>query len=453
MSLQRGFVESIETRKDGWVEIVLLALHSGNARKTYFIPSLDGDLTKAHRRLAQLSVLRDALARSAPVEVEFLTDEKQGDLVEDVTIYTASSLEKRQGVWWTEGIVVSLSILEHGPQSSSTPYLDTPDTASVVLLREAGILESYKLDLQRPEPRTAHAILSTLRDALKTRRPVAVRVAPHESNREEDNYIVGARKRVPSATELEEVVAFVESIGQRSESYVEDNSRLLNHLWVKYTTAPDQYSAGGLSENGSFVPSSGVAWVHQDSPLLAGLRAALRDQLQVRLSLSGDVIHQLEIIAGLGSVARPIWIQFLGSGMCESDDQLCTNQPTTSSPSHGILDTIPHSVSLKGEAYFGAGIWRFHTRSTSPFVLLVDGREVGCGGATEMREATGEQDDRLDMVKAEMTRLQRQVAMANQREGFGQIGHLYLHGVHHVEYRVLGRTCNSRFASEIFRIR
>ena len=62
MAIYRGFVQSILVRDDGWVETAIEAVHAGNAIQTFFIPNLDGDLTQAHKRLGQLSLLRDALA-------------------------------------------------------------------------------------------------------------------------------------------------------------------------------------------------------------------------------------------------------------------------------------------------------------------------------------------------------------------------------------------------------
>ena len=85
MATYRGFVKVLQVREDGWVEFVLEAVHAGNTTKTFFIEDLDGSLDDVHRRLGQLSLLRDALARVLPVEAEYVEDPEKGTLLEDLT--------------------------------------------------------------------------------------------------------------------------------------------------------------------------------------------------------------------------------------------------------------------------------------------------------------------------------------------------------------------------------
>ncbi|MEO1366591.1 MAG: hypothetical protein AAFX50_05405, partial [Acidobacteriota bacterium] len=67
-------------------------MHAGNPTQSFLIRSVDGDLEQTNRRLAQLGLLRDALARTLPVEVDYARDES-GDLVRDVTVYQRPSFE------------------------------------------------------------------------------------------------------------------------------------------------------------------------------------------------------------------------------------------------------------------------------------------------------------------------------------------------------------------------
>lgn len=456
MSLQRGYVQSIEARNDGWVEVVILALNAGNTRHTYFVPSLDGDLSKAHQRLTQVSLMRDALARSCPVELQYTTDEKQGALIQEVTIYTHTSLDGRAAAYWVEGVVVSVTIQERDATSNTTPYLDTPDFANIVLLRSSGTLESYILDLQRAEPDTGHRMLTLLVDAERTRRAISVQVATTRAQKD-GAIIVGVRKQQVVHDDLQTVVVFLERMGARPESYQADTAEAQNQLWIKYTTAPDQVPEGNLSENGSFQPTSGQAWLHQDSPLVTRLAEALRGELQVKLELAGDVIHGAEVVAGLGSVARPVWLTFHGRSV-PSEAGLCVNQPTITPPGTSALNAIPHGLSLEGQAYFGKGIWRFIAVSESDVTVLVDGKEIGCGATSQKLsgETVGEKvshESRVGKAEAPPSEVLRGVTNSSVRVANKIMAHLFLEGVHTVEFRLSDHSCASKFISNVYRIR
>src|SRR3954462_11165382 len=135
MPTSRGFVCALQVREDGWVEFTLIAPHAGDALKTLLIPDLDSALAKAHKRLACLSLLRDALARSLPVEVEYDQDEKLGEIVADLTVYPRGSLSGRQVMRTEVGVIVNVSIGEVGAESGASPYKDEADLAAVALLR------------------------------------------------------------------------------------------------------------------------------------------------------------------------------------------------------------------------------------------------------------------------------------------------------------------------------
>src|SRR5437867_13210797 len=130
MATVRGFVRSIEVRADGWMEIVTIAVHADSAAHKTLIQSPDADLSQAHRRLAKLSVLRDALASTLPVEIAYTATDKQGDIIDDVTIYPTESIEGRRRTWWKVGIVIELMVSERGPENESSPWVDLPDVGA-----------------------------------------------------------------------------------------------------------------------------------------------------------------------------------------------------------------------------------------------------------------------------------------------------------------------------------
>jgi hypothetical protein len=432
MSIFRGFVLSLEVRTDGLAEIVLEAVHAGNTTGTLFIPNLDGDITQSNKRLGQLSLLRDALARVLPVELDYTETTDQGNIVNNVTILPRPSIDGRPGVRWVEGVVIGLGVTELGPLSGSSPYLDAPDLASITLLKDDGSVEGLLLDLQRPDPLTAQDELKILSKAHRTRRPVQVQVSgssdqtgrrggvtPAASTGGQDAYIQATRWKVVPQTDLDYLYAFVERLGQRYESYAASAAPALSNVKVGYTTAPGQTPEGDVSDNGTFVPQTSTAWVPDDSPLLARLEAALRDGLQVKLGLQGSQVHEVELVSHLGSAARPIWILEDFRLVCQDDAPgQCTNVPTIQGPASSGFNNLPHAVTWCGNGYFNEGVWRFVVGGVSS-CLRIDGHSL-CGGETDR---------------------------SNYQE------HAYLKGMHKVELQMKDYTCASTFQLRIYRIR
>ncbi len=445
MATYRGFVQSIQLRDDGWVETAIRAVHAGNTVQTFFIPNLDGDLMQTHKRLGQLSLLRDALARVEPVELDYSAKESQGNLVEDVTILPRESIEGRRGSRLLAGVVIGVSITERGPESGSPPYRDEPNLAAISLLRDDGTVEGLLLDLQRPDPGTGAAQLAMLQQAHRTRRPVELLVTGGaESGSHTDVKFMSAAGAPAGAgsaasggfietcrwvtlprSDLDYVYAFIERLGQRYESYDNTEAGAASHLKVVYTLAPGQTPEGDISDNGSFVPQRLVAQVHADSPLVGRLVAALRDCLQVKLGLKGRDIHEVELVADLGSAARPIWIVTSIEAAEAAHHGECVNQPTIQVVDGADLDRVPRSVEWHGQAYFRRGVWRFVVRAPGAFRLLVDGHAIckadeECAGAKSTTPA---------------------------------LEHAYLDGLHRIDLRLDGYSCRATFELDVYRIR
>jgi hypothetical protein len=467
MASFKGFVNSLQIRDDGWVEFIVQEVHAGNTTRTFFISNLDGDITTAHKRLAHLSLLRDALLRVLPVSVEYRTDPEQGEVVEDITVYPRPSIAGRQRSNRIEGTVIGLAIFERGPESGTTPYVDEADLAGVTLLQDDGSIEQLLLDLQRPDLNTAHAMLSLLREAFRTRRPVALFISgdprfdePNPRNRRgtADEGKTPSVKTLPKGAAtyqqptgfiqacewitvpeetLEYLYAFIERLGQRYESYDGSEAPLLSNVKVLYTTAPSQTPEGDVSDNGTFVPVTSKAFVHGDSPLLQRLEAALRDSLQVKLGLDEDQVHEVEMVSHLGSAARPIWIQVNQAVLPPSEDaKACRNDPTIQSPTASDFDAMPLSVSWRGDAYFNEGIWRFVINSDAECKLLIDGASPCCESSPKSQHM-----------------MQEQSYIREYRLRASCVCHIYLEGMHQVEIVLSGRRCEQPFQLNAYRIR
>ena len=68
METLRGFILKIEVGRAGLVRVTVL-LDSGNVR-IFVITDLDADPERFNERLSKLAIVRDAMDRGEPVEIE-----------------------------------------------------------------------------------------------------------------------------------------------------------------------------------------------------------------------------------------------------------------------------------------------------------------------------------------------------------------------------------------------
>lgn len=398
MTTFKGIVNTVLIRDDGWVEVIGQAVHAGNTTITLFIKDLDGDITMAHKRLGQLSLLRDAVTRVLPVEIDYEADPAQGNLITEVMVHPRPSIDGRTLGSQIQGIVIGISIAEIEITSGASPYLDPPDLAGITLLKEDGNVVNLLLDLQREEKLTMHAMLKLLQTAHKTRRPVIVTTSIM-SQKGNDGFIKSTFYNSSSinnqyvyiencqwVTVPEELLtysyAFIERLSERYESYTVNNVPALYQVNVTYTTAPAQTPEGDISDNGSFHPVTQSGWIHDDSPLLKFLKLALKKRLQVKLGMLDNQIHEVEVISHLGSAARPIWICVKNSILQNKLGDTCSNTPTIQSPSNNpAMQNAAFSMMLKGQAYFNEGIWRFQVNTSIPYQLIIDCRAPCCSSS------------------------------------------------------------------------
>ena len=441
MATFRGLVSTLQIRDDGWVEVIIQAVHAGNATQVFFIKDLDGDITLAHRRLGQLSLLRDAVTRALPVEIDYETDEAQGNLILEVMVHPRPSINGRAFGASIQGTVIGITLTEFGPLSGLYPYSDAPDIAGITLLKDDGTVVNLQLDLQREERMTMHSMLALLQAAHKNRRPVIVITATEESKQTDNPSFAESKASfnpsafiescewvtVPEDT-LDYCYAFIERLGQRYESYDEKNALALSHVAVVYTTAPAQTPEGDISEDGMFQPVTQTAWILDDSPLLCLLKMALENNLQIQLGTLEDKIHDVEVISHLGSAARPIWICVNQSFMQENMDENCNNTPTIQSPSNVSLSNMILRYHWKGKGYFNEGIWRFEVSGMVAYELKIDGKSPCCSKPS----------DECCCIKDDSTM---------------PLDHVYLRGVHTIEVTLHNHKIWQPFTLLAYRIR
>ena len=439
MATYRGLVNTLQIRDDGWVEVILQAVQSGNTTEIFYIKDLDGDITMAHKRLGQLSLLRDAITRILPVEIDYSVDKEQGNLIEEVMVHPRPSIDGREPHNTVNGVVIGVAIQEWDPLPSAYPYKDATYLAGITLLQDDGTVLYLLLDLQREEALTMHAMLALLQVAHKTRRPVTILVSQVVNNtfmynktstasvNQTSGYIEACQwVTVPEKT-LDYHYAFIERLGQRYESFDTSDASTISHLKVVYTTSPGQTPEGDISDNGTFQPITQTAWVPCDSPLFRLLKTSLKNQLQVKLGLVQDQIHDVEVVSHIGSAARPIWICINQSAMQKNTEGNCDNTPTIQTPTNTTLNQIKIDLCWKAQGYFNEGIWRFQVNSNASYELKVDGKRPCCGQPSEQCCCEQMQTDVLK--------------------------HFYLKGIHHVELTLHDQSAMQPFAFVVYRIR
>lgn len=439
MAMFKGLINTLQIRDDGWVELIIQAVQAGNTTQTFYIQDLDGDVTVAHKRLGQLSLLRDAISRSFPVQIDYEADPAQGNLVTEVVIHPRPSITGRTFGSTIQGIVIGISVIELWPVLAGAPYANAPNIAGITLLKEDGTIVSLQLDLQRDEALTMHSMLALLRAAHKNRRPVIILTATSDERRTNPDHNVSIAFNPSSYIESVEWVsvpeetldychAFIECLGQRYESYNSINPTALSQISVVYTTAPAQTPEGDVSDNGSFKPVTQTAWVHADSPLLVLLKMALKKGFQVQLGLFEDHIHEVEVAGHLGSASRPIWICVNQSFIQENPEGNCSNTPTIQSISSTSLSEMSLSLFWKGNGYFNEGIWRFQVSTSGTYKLKIDNKLPCCSQSAE--ECCCEKNDSK---------------MA--------LNHVYLKGMHSVELTLYNQQIAEPFTFLAYRIR
>jgi hypothetical protein len=471
MAIYRGLVRSVQVRSDGWVELVVMAVHASNATQTFFIDDLDGPIEDANKRLGRLGLLRDALSRVLPVEIEYHSDGERGDMVDDVTVFARPSLEGRQGSSRLEGVVIGISLTERNPSSATSPYLDPADLAAISLLADDGSVQVAYLDLQRPDPLTAQSMLALLGAAHDNRRRVALLVTLVWNDKGSETGYGGRNAgqapgfieacewiTVPEA-DLEYHHAFIERLGQRYESYERSAASELSFVRVLYTTAPDQTPEGDISENGSFTPVTAEAWVHGDSPLYALLQAALRDGLQVQLGLREGRVESVQLVGPLGSAARPIWIEVCTKVTQLEESGLCDNVPTIRSPSGSDFDRVPVDYTWCGQAFFNEGIWRVVALSANEVDLTIDGKTPCASCGPEVKEAEQTAHHAEPKPSMRFASPSKAYAAAYERDGEvprtkrAQVWHAYLKGMHTLRMRLTDRSCSQPLSFAAYRVR
>lgn len=467
----RGFVQEIEIGRAGLARASVV--HPDGSSRDYVISDLDADPERFNERLSKLAVLRDAMDRAEPVEIEHASGE-EGERIERVARLTRDDLRPAGEVTQVAGLVVDVSVYAAtGVEAAGERH----DRARVEMLTTGFSVRVCVLDLQKPERLVASEQLEMLRDAQARGRVVRLIV----DDTDEDGRILGVSVDHAAESfggrEARELDGFVEHMSLLRLPAAGGGGASSNFAAVRLTTAPAFSEPGNTVGRETFDPEAVDLLVPRHSLAYELLEAGLRDNVRVRVRAvliwetanedegEGDVGDEVvfaedfepsrsgaaaspaalalrrasvapsgaagdfglalaaELLAPLASASRPVWITISRDALDEGPEgETCVpGTPSSDLAPRGLRDMrIPYAAVWEGIACFNPGVYRFQLQLPSSVVLRVDGEEL--------------------------------CLQDGEEEGV-RLGHACLDGCHRVEVEIEAWTCDDEFVMDAFRLR
>jgi hypothetical protein len=447
----RGFVERLEVGRAGLVTASLC--QDDGTRADYSIHDLDADPERFNERLSKLGVLRDAMTRAEPVEIETAGDQDTtpaggdgapNEIVRVVRI-TRDALAASAQTQAIPGYIVGVALLADNRTGQRAEW---GDRATVATMSDDGTTGSWILEMQMPERAAAVAMLDTIRGAQAGGQPLTLTVDTKSQR------IVGVDTGngglVLGGGDGETVDGFVESV-----ALAPGLAGSGNLACVRITTAPPFGGSGNVVELVPFEPVLRAFLVVQGALEYELFVDALRDKLRVRVmggptvgrqqgsptppppagmstrAGTGDgaakdpaaqLVRGVQMLAPLCSASRPVWIQIARQSLDVGPDRRCTDGlPTSDLTPMGLRDLhIPYTAEWTGCGCFNHGVYRLQFDLVVEFEVYVDDERV-CLHASD--------------------------------DGKTQFAHACLCGEHCVKVVLQGWTCDAVFRMDIYRIR
>ena len=478
----RGFVERLEVGRAGLAMASLL--HDDGTRADYQLPDLDADPERFNERLSKLGLLRDAMSRAEPVEIEFRADAEGGGLqIDRVARITRDMLAGNLQTIRATVFIVGIGLLA---DNRSGARAEAGDAVSVVTMTPAGTVAALMLDMQLPERAVALMLLQLLRDAQAAGQPVTLVV--DAKNRR----IVGVESGgAPAATDPsgsgEIVDGFVETV-----VVAPSLAPMSNLAMVEFTTAPPFGAAGNVVPLLAFTPTLTSFLVVQGSAEYDLFVAGLRDKLRMRVMLGAriaaptrnptsdpqqpqdkvtdadrkldearsslnrlfkampapapaaapgqaeasakdgakdsakDSLHLVratQLVAALASASRPVWVRIARQSLDQGPDgEACTDGlPSSDLSPQSLRDLrLPYTAEWTGWGCFNHGVYRLQFELGVEFEAYVDGKLV-CLHASD--------------------------------DGKLRFAHACLHDEHEIRVVLKRWTCAQTFRMDVYRIR
>lgn len=460
MSTIRGFVQRLEVGRAGLVTVsIQLDDHS---LQNFQIPDLDADPERFNERLSKFGILRDAMTRAEPVEIES-DDKDERHQIQRVVRITRDVLDNLTPLERTAVFVVGINVVADNRTAANG---EKSDFATVAAMTADGRFENFVLLLQAPERATAQAQLDMIRAAQAQGTPLtfAADAKMHRILGVE----VGDTSGASANGENTSIDGFVESLT------VAPGQTPMGLALVEFTTAPPFAGAGNVVELQPFVPELVRFLVAQGSAEYALFEAGLRDRLRmrvlagplvtrgndekppvvrggengkttprVRTAAAGDttgasvstvsadaivtiktaLVRGVQLLTALASASRPVWLRIARQSLDDGPDGSCCTEglPTSDLTPLGLRDLqIPYTAEWVGCGCFNHGVYRLQFELGVEFEVLIDGKPV-CVHASD--------------------------------DGKTRFAHACLGGEHTVRVVLQRWTCKQVFRMDVYRIR
>lgn len=465
MATMRGFVERIEVGRGGLVRATLV---NGNGRTVFTVSDIDGDPERFNERLSKVAILRDAMDRAEPVEVE---TGKEGNEIERVARLTRDQLVDAGALSVVDGLVLRVAVESRNALDGQG---EAHDNAAVTLIGLDGSTHEARLDLQAPERLVAVAQLQMIRDAFESGTDLRLLVvAPGKEDEAGVPEIVtvwlgAASKGRAGEDTAVTVCGFVESLGTMLPPALASAAGSL--ALVRITTGPELSGVGGTVDPAPFAPKTVGFLVARGSVVYALLEAAVRENVRVRaraLDLTAAEGHEhvvvshetgpsatgiraasavtasvdtseaqgegavqvaglllsAELQAPLASASRPVWVHIDREMLDRGPDADCVpGLPSTSLRTKSLRDLrIPYPAEWVGFGCFNHGVYRFQLVAPAGSEIFIDGEAVCLFPAGE--------DDRV------------------------VVGYACVEGDHCVTVQIPEYVCDTDFDLDVFRVR
>jgi hypothetical protein len=466
MPQTRGFVVSIEVGRASRVTATVIKDDASTA--DFVIRDLDADPERFNERLSKVGLLRDALSRAEPVEIEH-HQEDDAEVIDTVRRITRDALGPPGSELATiAGIVLGLDV---AAQNRAQADGEVPDVAYAAILDDSLQIRIVAVALQAPERAAAIAQLDVLEQAYATGDRVVCLVDTGDDLGDRVLQVSVGSSGAGSGRdgEIDEIDGFVESISLLPLSGLGSVSLIARLGVVELTTAPPFVAAGNVVATTDFTPEPLTVVVPEGSPSYELLEAGLRDTLRVRVgyrrmrgkdgdevppvvrvmalheAVSSDVpaserfqasaakgggkvevalVTGVELLAPLASASRPVWTCIERSSLDlgpEVAPGCAPDSPSSDLQAATLRDLrLPYPALWQAWGCANHGVYRFQVKVKSDFTLTVDGREL---------------------------------CLVDSAEGDAKMAHACLEGEIEVEIRFAAWTCDQNFDIDVYRLR
>ncbi len=419
MPTKRGFVQKLEIGRAGLARVFFV--HDNGSNSIYVIRDLDADPERFNERLSKLGILRDAMNRAEPVEIEYV-EEEAGQVIERVARISRDALEPTLRTTAVIGFIASINLTN---DNKTTANGEQSDRADIQVLTTELTTITISIYMQIPERQVAVAQLGIVQSAYERGDLVYFLIAAEDIGKPSQfrGRVVGVLQGVSTidygSERKSELSGFVESLGIIALLPGQTG----NFAHVRFTTAPEFTGQGGTIGLSPFTPETFDLLVPKQSASYDLFEAGLRDNLRMRISAimlrdlkdpddgdeQGDddaqpdlshrkdglhyVVRALqpveieklgftfaaELLAHLASASRPVWIQIWRQSLdLGPDESTCLpGVPSSDLSPRSMRDLrIPYPAVWTGLGCFNPGVYRFQLKLPTDAKLSVDGEEL-----------------------------------------------------------------------------